>query len=86
MTETELRQIIREELTVKELLTMQDVAAMLSLSTPSVRKLRDSGALPFYVVAGKKLFRRADVMNFINQLKPEGRNESWKAERNAAAI
>lgn len=87
MTETQLRRIIREELAIKpELLQMNEVAIMLNVSTPIVRKLRDNGRLPFYIVEGKKLFKRKDVEAFINQLKPEGEEPQWKAEKHAAAI
>lgn len=69
MTEQDLRRIIREEVGIRpELLMLKDVAIMLNVSTPIVRKLRDNGKLPFYLVEGKKLFKRKDVERFIDDL------------------
>lgn len=62
-----------------ELLMLKDVATMLNISLPSARKLRDTGAIPFYLLAGKKLFKRKDVEAFIDGLKPEGRNTNGVA-------
>ncbi len=85
MTEMDLRKIIREESGIRpELLMLKDVAAMLNISLPSARRLRDTGAIPFYLLAGKKMFKRSDVMDFIERL-PRGGEPPWKAE-NAAAI
>ncbi len=56
--------------TVPEMLRIGDVAKMLSMSTPTVRKLINTGQLPFYLTAGGKRFKREDVMDYINSLEP----------------
>lgn len=76
MTEERLKELLAEAVAQAaiqpELLMLKDVAAMLNISLPSARKLRDTGAIPFYLLAGKKLFKRKDVERFIDGLKPEG--------------
>ena len=83
MTEERLKELLAEAVAQAaiqpELLMLKDVAAMLNISLPSARKLRDTGAIPFYLLAGKKLFKRKDVEAFIDGLKPEGRNTNGVA-------
>ena len=83
MTEERLKELLAEAVAQAaiqpELLMLKDVAAMLNISLPSARKLRDTGAIPFYLLAGQKLFKRKDVEAFIDGLKPEGRNKNGVA-------
>lgn len=76
MTEERLKELLAEAVAQAairpELLMLKDVAAMLNISLPSARKLRDTGAIPFYLLAGKRMFKRKDVEAFIDGLKPEG--------------
>lgn len=53
-----------------EMLRIGEVARMLSMSTPTVRKIINNGQLPFYVTEGGKRFKRTDVMDYINSLEP----------------
>ena len=56
--------------TAPEMLKIGDVAKMLSMSTPTERKLISSGQLPFYITEGGRRFKREDVMDYINSLEP----------------
>ena len=57
-------------LTAPEMLRIGDVAKMLSMSTPTVRKIVANGQLPFYITEGGKRYKREDVMDYINSLEP----------------
>lgn len=51
-----------------ELLRLKDVATMLSLSQPSVLRLVNAGKIPFVLYESKRMYRRKDVMAYIDNM------------------
>lgn len=47
---------------------MTDVATMLSLSPPSVLRLVDAGEIPFVLYGRTRMYRRRDVMAYIDNM------------------
>ena len=47
---------------------LKDVATMLSLSQPSVLRLVDAGEIPFVLYGRTRMYRRRDVMAYINNM------------------
>ena len=72
MTEERLRELLAEAVTQAaiqpELLKLKDVAAMLSLSPPSVLRLVNEGKIPFVLYGQTRMYRRRDVMAYINNM------------------
>lgn len=72
MTEERLKELLAEAVTQAaiqpELMKLKDVATMLSLSPPSVRRLVDAGEIPFVLYKSKRMYRRRDVMAYINNM------------------
>ena len=72
MTEEYLKQLLAEAIASvaiqPELLKLKDVATMLSLSPPSVLRLVDAGEIPFVLYGRTRMYRRRDVMAYINSL------------------
>lgn len=72
MTEERLKQLLAEVVaraTIQpELLKLRDVATMLSLSPPSVLRLVDAGEIPFVLYGRTRMYRRRDVMAYINNM------------------
>lgn len=72
MTEERLKQLLTEvvaQATIQpELLKLRDVATMLSLSPPSVLRLVDAGKIPFVLYGRTRMYRRRDVMAYIENM------------------
>lgn len=72
MTEERLKQLLAEvvaQATIQpELLKLRDVATMLSLSPPSVLRLVDAGEIPFVLYGRTRMYRRRDVMAYIENM------------------
>ena len=64
------RVLERFTLNAPEMLRIGDVARMLAMSEPSVRRLTAAGLLPFYVTAAGRRYKREDVIDYINSLEP----------------
>lgn len=84
MTEEYLKQLLAEAIASvaiqPELLKLKDVATMLSLSQPSVLRLVDAGKIPFVLYESKRMYRRRDVMAYIENMKTfRGRNTNGVA-------
>ncbi|MCA9092033.1 MAG: helix-turn-helix domain-containing protein [Planctomycetaceae bacterium] len=58
---------MREELSERTLLTIQDVAEMLQVSTRSVRRLRVAGTIPVPLLIGKSVrWRGEEIRQWID--------------------
>lgn len=72
MTEEYLKQLLAEAIASvaiqPELLKLKDVATMLSLSQPSVLRLVNAGKIPFVLYESKRMYRRRDVMAYIDNM------------------
>ena len=72
MTEERLKELLAEAVAQAaiqpELLKLKDVATMLSLSQPSVLRLVDAGKIPFVLYESKRMYRRRDVMAYIDSM------------------
>mgnify|MGYP003490898601 CR=1 FL=1 len=72
MTEARLKELLAEAVAQAaiqpELLKLKDVATMLSLSQPSVLRLVDAGKIPFVLYGQTRMYRRKDVMAYINSM------------------
>lgn len=72
MTEERLKELLAEAVAQAaiqpELLKLKDVATMLSLSPPSVLRLVDAGEIPFVLYGRTRMYRRRDVMAYINNM------------------
>lgn len=72
MTEEYLKQLLAEAIASvaiqPELLKLKDVATMLSLSQPSVLRLVDAGEIPFVLYGRTRMYRRRDVVAYINNM------------------
>lgn len=84
MTEEYLKQLLAEAIASvaiqPELLKLKDVAAMLSLTSPSVLRLVNEGKIPFVLYGHTKMYRRKDVMAYIDSMKTyRGRNTNGVA-------
>lgn len=69
MNETRLRELIAEAVASAaiqpELLKGRDAAKMLSISPPTLCRLRDEGKIPFVYMYGRKIYRRKDVLGAV---------------------
>lgn len=84
MTEEYLKQLLAEAIASvavqPELLKLKDVATMLSLSQPSVLRLVDAGEIPFVLYGRTRMYRRKDVLSYIDSLEThKGRNTNGVA-------
>ena len=84
MTEEYLKQLLAEAIASvaiqPELMKLKDVATMLSLSQPSVLRLVDAGKIPFVLYESKRMYRRRDVMAYIENMETyRGRNTNGVA-------
>lgn len=84
MTEERLKELLAEavaQVAVQpELLKLKDVAAMLSLTSPSVLRLVDAGKIPFVLYGQTRMYRRKDVMAYIDSMEThKGRNTNGVA-------
>lgn len=52
---------------VEGLLTLADVAAMLKVSIPTVRRLQQQRKIPFVKVGGSIRFEREDVASYVSK-------------------
>lgn len=72
MTEERLKQLLVEAVAQAaiqpELLKLKDVAAMLSLTSPSVLRLVNEGKIPFVLYGQTRMYRRRDVMAYIESM------------------
>lgn len=72
MTEEYLKQLLAEAIASvaiqPELLKLKDVAAMLSLTSPSVLRLVNEGKIPFVLYGQTRMYRRKDVMAYIESM------------------
>ncbi len=72
MTEEYLKQLLTEAIASvaiqPELLKLKDVAAMLSLTSPSVLRLVNEGKIPFVLYGRTRMYRRRDVVAYINNM------------------
>lgn len=72
MTEERLKELLAEAVAQAaiqpELLKLKDVAAMLSLTSPSVLRLVNEGKIPFVLYGQTRMYRRKDVMAYINSM------------------
>ena len=50
-----------------ELLTIAEVADLLKISVPSVRRLQQRRLIPFFKVGGSVRFTRSDIVSFLNK-------------------
>ena len=84
MTEARLKELLAEAVAQAaiqpELLKLKDVATMLSLSPPSVLRLVDAGEIPFVLYGRTRMYRRKDVLSYIDSLEThKGRNTNGVA-------
>ena len=84
MTEERLKELLAEAVAQAaiqpELLKLKDVATMLSLSQPSVLRLVDAGESPFVLYGRTRMYRRKDVLSYIDSLEThKGRNTNGVA-------
>ena len=84
MTEERLKELLAEAVAQAaiqpELLKLKDVATMLSLSPPSVLRLVDAGEIPFVLYGRTRMYRRKDVLSYIDSLEThKGRNTNGVA-------
>ena len=84
MTEDRLKELLAEAVAQAaiqpELLKLKDVATMLSLSQPSVLRLVDAGEIPFVLYGRTRMYRRKDVLSYIDSLEThKGRNTNGVA-------
>ena len=84
MTEERLKELLAEAVAQAaiqpELLKLKDVATMLSLSQPSVLRLVDAGEIPFVLYGRTRMYRRKDVLSYIDSLEThKGRNTNGVA-------
>lgn len=73
MTEERLKELLAEAVAQAaiqpELLKLKDVAAMLSVSSPTAYRLVNAGEIPFVLVCGSiKMYRRKDVLAYVDRL------------------
>lgn len=72
MTEARLKELLAEAVAQAaiqpELLKLKDVAAMLSLTSPSVLRLVNEGKIPFVLYGQTRMYRRRDVMAYIENM------------------
>ena len=50
-----------------ELLTIKDVAELLKVSIPTVRRLQQGRHLPFIKVGGSIRFSKSDIINYLKK-------------------
>ena len=84
MTEERLKELLAEAVAQAaiqpELRKLKDVATMLSLSPPSVLRLVDAGEIPFVLYGRTRMYRRKDVLSYIDSLEThKGRNTNGVA-------
>ena len=50
-----------------ELLTIAEVAKLLKISVPSVRRLQQQRRIPFFKVGGRIRFERSDIVAYLQK-------------------
>jgi excisionase family DNA binding protein len=50
-----------------ELLTIPEVARLLKISVPSVRRLQQQRSIPFFKVGGRIRFERSDIVAYLQK-------------------
>jgi excisionase family DNA binding protein len=50
-----------------ELLTIAEVAKLLKISVPSVRRLQQQRSIPFFKVGGRIRFERSDIVEYLQK-------------------
>lgn len=72
MTEERLKELLADAVAQvaiqPELLKLKDVATMLSLTSPSVLRLVNEGKIPFVLYGQTRMYRRKDVMAYIDSM------------------
>ena len=53
--------------TALELLTIPEVARLLRISVPSVRRLQQQRRIPFFKVGGRIRFERSDLVAYLHK-------------------
>jgi excisionase family DNA binding protein len=56
-----------ESVPALELLTIPEVARILKISSPSVRRLQQERKLPFFKVGGRIRFERGDIVAYLQK-------------------
>ena len=54
-----------------ELLTIKEVADLLKVSEPTVRRLQQSRLIPFFKVGGGIRFAKDDIVNYLKKMRVE---------------
>ncbi len=54
-----------------ELMTIKEVAAMLKISEPSVRRLQQERHVPFLKIRGAIRFEKTDILNYLKKVRIE---------------
>lgn len=91
VTEERLKQLLAEAVAQTaiqpELLKLKDVATMLSVSSPTAYRLVNAGEIPFVLVCGSmKMYRRRDVMAYIDRLETKGGKDNETHEIQTKAM
>ena len=50
-----------------ELLSIRDVATLLKISVPSIRRLQQQRQIPFIKIGGRVLFSKSDILSFVDR-------------------
>lgn len=89
MTEERIKELLVEAVAQAaiqpELLKLKDVATMLSLSPPSVLRLVDAGEIPFVLYGRTRMYRRRDVMAYIENMETQREEYKWSRVKFAAS-
>ena len=56
-----------ESVPLLELLTIPEVAGLLKISAPSVRRLQQQRHIPFFKVGGRIRFERSDIVEYLQK-------------------
>jgi excisionase family DNA binding protein len=56
-----------ESVPALELLTIPEVARILKISSPSVRRLQQQRHIPFFKVGGRIRFTRGDIVTYLQK-------------------
>ena len=54
-----------------ELLTIKEVAGLLKVSEPTVRRLQQSRSIPFIKVGGCVRFSKGDIISYLQRMRVE---------------
>lgn len=68
--------IIKQSISLKEILTLEETAEYLSLSKSALYKMTSNKEIPFYCPGGKKIyFKREELNNWVFNNKVESNSE-----------